>query len=132
MREVHSDIDKEILNKQLPHWESVLSNNPDMFGLEPSEAARKALDAFKKEGARKILELGGGQGRDSLFFVREGFEVTVLDYAQSGLDAIKKKADALGLPNLVATIRHDVREPLPFEDGIFDGCFSHMLFCMAL
>ena len=32
----------------------------------------------------------------------------------------------------MAARRHDVREPLPFTDASFDGCFSHMLFCMAL
>jgi SAM-dependent methyltransferase len=132
MAEVRSDIERDVLDRQHPHWEGVLFSNPDMFGLEPSEAARKAVDAFKREGARKLLELGGGQGRDTLFFAREGFEVTVLDYAQSGLDAVKKKADAVGLPDSVIAIRHDVRGPLPFGDGIFDGCFSHMLFCMAL
>ena len=28
--------------------------------------------------------------------------------------------------------RHDVRDPLPFAESTFDGCYSHMLFCMAL
>jgi SAM-dependent methyltransferase len=118
--------------EQHTHWESVLTGNPDMFGLDPSQAAIEAAKKFKKAGFRKILELGGGQGRDTHFFASEGFEMMVFDYSQSGLDAIKAKAEALGHSRLITAIRHDVREPLPFENKEFDGCYSHMLFCMAL
>lgn len=67
MLKIGSHVEKDFLDKQHPHWEGMLSKNTDMFGLEPSQAARKAADAFKEKGARKILELGGGQGRDTLF-----------------------------------------------------------------
>ncbi len=123
---------EEVLNAQLHHWEGMLSSHPEMFGLEPSEAAKGAAEAFRREGVRSILELGGGQGRDTLFFARSGFEVTVLDYAQNGVDSIMKKAGELALSHPVTAIRHDVRGPLPFENERFGGCFSHMLFCMAL
>ena len=103
----------------------------DMFGTEPSYPARKAAALFKKEGAARILELGGGQGRDTLFFAQEGFQVYVLDYSREGVETIAKKASTLGLSSVVAR-QHDVRQPLPFPDDFFDGCFSHMLYCMAL
>ena len=32
----------------------------------------------------------------------------------------------------MTAVQHDVREPLPYPDGSFDACYSHMLFCMAL
>jgi hypothetical protein len=32
----------------------------------------------------------------------------------------------------VNVLLHDVRQPLPFDDASFEGCYSHMLFCMAL
>jgi SAM-dependent methyltransferase len=28
-------------------------------------------------------------------------------------------------------VRHDLRAPLPFPGETFDGCYSHMLYCMA-
>jgi SAM-dependent methyltransferase len=103
-----------------------------MFGVAPSEPALKAAELFKREGKIDLLELGGGQGRDTLFFVRQGFHVTVLDYSQAATEALTAKAEAAGLRSRITALRHDVREPLPFDDSIFDCCYSHMLFCMAL
>lgn len=103
-----------------------------MFGAEPSDPARKALELFQREGVRNVLELGGGQGRDTIFFAQNGFQVAVLDYAESGVKNIARTAAALNLSNLITALRHDVRDPLPFDDASFDACYSHMLFCMAL
>ena len=129
---VKSDTPEEPLNSQKAHWETTFSEKPDMFGIEPSYPARKAAETFKKAGMIKILELGGGQGRDTLFFAQEGFQVTALDYSKEGLEAIEKKAQSFGLSESIVTMQHDIRQALPFEDKSFDGCYSHMLFCMAL
>ena len=103
-----------------------------MFGSEPSLPARVAARLFGEEGKTNILELGGGQGRDTLFFARAGFHVDVLDYSDSAVNAIAEKARQLELAESVTARRHDVREPLPFDDESFDSCYSHMLYCMAL
>lgn len=122
----------KILNAQRQKWQDVFSETPEMFGAEPSKAAIKAVDIFKQEGVTKVLELGCGQGRDTLYFARNGFKVCALDYNKQGLKAINEKAQELGLSNLIVTKIHDVRNPLKFADEAFDACFSHMLFCMAL
>ncbi len=128
----NEDIGAGPLNAQRHHWEKMYTENPDMFGKEPSYPARRAAEMFANEGAKKILELGSGQGRDTLFFARHSFQVYALDYSDEGLDAIQKKGDALGLSGSVTTIRHDMRQRLPFDDNSLDGCYSHMLYCMAL
>jgi SAM-dependent methyltransferase len=122
----------ELLNAQQPHWEKTFSERADLFGVEPSHPAQRASEAFKKDGAVKILELGAGQGRDTIFFARQGFQVSVLDYSKEGLEAIEKKAQDLGLSQSITTLRHDIRQALPFADESFDACYSHMLYCMAL
>jgi SAM-dependent methyltransferase len=123
---------EEVLNNQHRHWENMLSNKPDMFGIEPSDPAQKAAELFKKEGRVKILELGGGQGRDTIFFAQNGFQVTVLDYCESGIEAITQKSKGLGVSKSITAACHDARKPLPFDDETFDACYSHMLYCMAL
>ncbi|TAM79623.1 MAG: class I SAM-dependent methyltransferase [Acidobacteria bacterium] len=122
----------EILNSQSAHWEKTFSEKPEMFGGKPSEPAMTAGGLFKREGKTSLLELGGGQGRDTLFFASEGFHVTVLDYSQTAVETITAKARAIALTDRIMALRHDVRQPLPFGDNAFDCCYSHMLFCMAL
>lgn len=122
----------EILNAQKDHWDDTFAKRPELFGERPSDPARKAAELLKREGKTKILELGAGQGRDSLFFAQGGFRVYALDYSEIGIKAIGQKAEALGLSGSLAILCHDVRTPLPFKDESLDGCFSHMLYCMAL
>jgi len=121
-----------ILSSQHEHWETMLAQKPEMFGSSPSDPASKAAEIFRAEGVRRILELGGGQGRDTFFLVQSGFTVDVLDYAAPGVEAMQRKARELGVSDSVHPAQHDVRRPLPFPDATFDACYSHMLFCMAL
>ena len=102
-----------------------------MFGDSPSFAAIKAVEIFRKAGLVNILELGCGQGRDTLFFARSGLYVQALDYSQSGVDSVIKKAKILGLSQNITAKVHDVRKPLLFKEESFHACFSHMLYCMA-
>lgn len=128
-----TDTDKNILSHQNQHWENMFSSKPDMFGNIPSESARIAAELFRQEDKTDLLELGGGQGRDTLFFAQKGFRVQVLDYSLPGVEAINQKAAAAGLlSGEVTATCHDIRTPLPFENDTFDACYSHMLYCMAL
>ncbi len=124
--------DKRTLDAQQHHWERTLAGRPELFGPEPSVAARRSAAEFASAGAHRLLELGGGQGRDALFFAASGLEVHVLDYAQPGVDVIRAKARQAELGERLTAARHDVRQPLPLADASFDACYSHMLFCMAL
>ncbi len=124
-------MDQKKLDKQAQHWDSTYLNRPEMFGLSPSYAAIKAAEIFKKKNIKNILELGSGQGRDTIFFAQNGFNIFTLDYSQSGLNNIIKKTNSLNLDKFIFSKCHDVRKPLPFKNLTFDGCFSHMLYCMA-
>ena len=119
-------------DRQQPHWAATYSKTPHLFGKEPSAPAQVAADQFGATGAREILELGAGYGRDTLFFARQGLQVTALDYAEEGLETLRAEAQAAHVADRVQIQRHDVRQPLPFPDQRFDACYSHMLLCMAL
>jgi len=125
-------MEQKILDAQRQQWQDMFLEKPEMFGAEPSDPVRKAAELFQQEGKTKVLELGSGQGRDTLYFARNGFNVYALDYSNQGLEATNKKAHELGLSHLIITKVHDVRNPLPFDHETFDASYSHMLFCMAL
>ena len=122
---------KPEIEAQKAHWEMTLATNPEMYGPEPSVPGQYAAKLFQSEGLTRILELGSGQGRDTLGFLRAGFEIDALDYAAEALAQVGEMA-GVELASRLRTTVHDIRDPLPFADNSFDACYSHMLFNMAL
>ena len=120
-------MDKKILNQQSQYWEDNFSSKPEMFGLEPSWAAKKALELFKQKNLSNVLELGFGLGRDSIFFAHNSIKLKALDYSPSAIKIINQKIKKKNLSKFISTKLFDVREKLPFEDNFFDACYSHML-----
>ena len=125
-------MDQKKLDQQSQHWEKNFSNKPEMFGLEPSHSAQKALKLFQEKKIDKIIEIGAGLGRDTIFFAKNSIHITALDYSSSGIKVINQKTNKENLSNYISTKLFDVREKLPFEDNSIEACYSHMLYCMAL
>ena len=125
-------MDQEKLDQQSQHWESNFSSKPEMFGLEPSQPAKTSIKLFKEKKIDKIVELGAGLGRDTIFFAKNSIHVTALDYSLTGIKIINQKAQKQKLSNNISTKIFDIRKKLPFDDNSIDACFSHMLYCMAL
>ena len=125
-------MDQKKLDQQSQHWEASFLSKPEMFGLEPSSAAIEAFKSFKKENIKNIVELGAGLGRDTIFFARNSVHVEALDYSKTSIKSIINKSTKLNLTKFVKPKIFDVRKKLPFKDSSIDGCFSHMLYCMAL
>jgi SAM-dependent methyltransferase len=125
-------VDTEAIAGQPEHWAATFDANPDMYGTNPSAPGLVAAEVFAAAGAGSVLELGAGQGRDTLYLARQGLAVTALDIAPGAVETISAKARAAGLSSLVNVARHDTRDPLPLPDASIDASYSHMLFCMAL
>ena len=125
-------MDKKILDQQSQYWETSFLNKPEMFGLEPSEAAINTLKTFKEKKIKKIVELGTGLGRDTIFFAKNSINVEALDYSPASIKIINKKSIEHKLSSFISTKIFDVRKKLPFADNSIEACFSHMLYCMAL
>ena len=120
------------MDAQRSHWERVFAENTNMYGTDPSDPGRFALDSFERASVREMLELGAGQGRDTLVFLAASYRVTALDYAEDALRSLEETAEQRGIAKWLTTIAHDVRRPLPLADESADAAYSHMLFNMAL
>ena len=125
-------MDQKKLDQQSQYWEVSFLSKPEMFGIEPSIAAVKALKSFKEQNITNIIELGAGLGRDTIFFAQNSIQVEALDYSNTSIESINNKSKKLNLTEFIKSKVFDVRKKLPFEDNSIEGCFSHMLYCMAL
>ena len=125
-------MDSKLLSKQSQHWENNFSSKPEMFGLDPSLSAKKALKLLQEKNIKSVIELGAGLGRDTIFFGKNLIHTIALDYSPSGIKVIDQKIKKANLSKYISSKLFDVREKLPFEDNSIDACYSHMLYCMAL
>ncbi|MFM1651478.1 methyltransferase domain-containing protein [Brevibacillus sp. B_LB10_24] len=64
------------------------------WGVEPSRLAEKILDTIPEDRRKnmKIVDLGAGEGRDSVFLARAGFELIAVDIAPAGLAKAERLA----------------------------------------
>jgi len=109
-------------------WDKVYSDDTAFFGEEPSVFAQMCYIDFKKHGVNKILELGCGQGRDTIFFASKGFEVLAIDASKVAIENLNQK---IKQKNIALDIRQfEARQTLPFSSGYFDAIFSHMFYNM--
>ncbi|MEV8311594.1 class I SAM-dependent methyltransferase [Streptomyces flavidovirens] len=123
---------RDAADAQREHWQRTYTEHPGMYGDAPSAAAVHAAAVFCVAGAKDVLELGAGHGRDALYFAGCGFTVRATDFSPAGLKQLTDSAEKLGLASSVSVMVHDVRRPLPLPDGSVDAVFAHMLMCMAL
>jgi len=76
-------------------------------------------DDLKREGAKKVLDLGCGKGRHSILLGKAGFQVVALDISETALKTLEARLKTTSIDN-VTLVRHDMLE-LPFIDDYFDG-----------
>lgn len=78
-------------------WAREYAKTPNRYiwGKAPSRFARE-LTALVPPGSR-ILDLGCGEGRDSVYFASCGYDVTGLDVSEAGLEKAERLADERGV-----------------------------------
>ena len=95
---------KDELERQQTLWDRAYTAEMDFFGDEPSSAARRAAERFLKSDCSLVLELGAGQGRDTLYFAGSGLRVYALDYSESGLWGIIDKGVKTDLGQMITPV----------------------------
>lgn len=80
------------------------------WGKEPNSLARRILDFVPEEQrqGRRLADLGAGEGRDSVFLAKEGFNVLAVDLAPAGLAKAKLLAEEMDTQ--VSTLAADIND----------------------
>ena len=90
-----------------PFWEERYRQGVTPWDLgEASLAFQDLMSSPDAPAPGKLVVLGCGRGHDAVFFARQGFEVTAVDFSPSAIEEARKTAERAGAK--VNFIEHDL------------------------
>ncbi len=107
------------------HWDDYWKKQDDLDDAYSNED--RLIDGLLAQAdpkGLKILEVGGGSGRDSIRLARMGADVTVIDYVRSSLDVVGRNAALTGTK--IELVHGDALD-MPFDEGTYDVVFHQGL-----
>jgi len=122
-----TDIESQTIEnelKKLGYWNDLYSKE-NYFGTGQTILANLAKELIDKYSLQRILELGCGQGRDSIFFAENGYDITATDISENAIKFVKKIRNETDLQNLKLFV-HDVKKTFDFINGTFDLVYSNL------
>ncbi len=105
----------------MANWESIFKKKGKVF-YKPHEDMRKLASLMKNNKMKRVLDLGCGSGRHTVFLAKLGFEVYGMDSSKSGL---KQTREWLKQSPLQASLKNaSCYEKFPYTDNFFDAIIS--------
>jgi SAM-dependent methyltransferase len=118
----NSEIESEL--KKLGYWNDIYSKK-NYFGTGPTILAHEAHNLIKNNSITNILELGCGQGRDSLFFANLGYNVVATDISENAINFLKTIKDEENIENLELYL-HNTLNSFNFSNLKFELIYSNL------
>ena len=67
------------------------------WGKKPSSMCVKVLECMPPDRPLRLLDIGCGEGRNAVFFARNGYHVSAFDLSGSGVEKTRRMADEAGV-----------------------------------
>jgi SAM-dependent methyltransferase len=94
--------------------------------VEPVDVIVSEVVFSRKWGkSKKAVDIGCGNGKNSVFLAKQGFDVLAVDKSKQALEIVDRKAKREQIDNL-HTLLGDIGK-IPVPDGYFDLAVSHMI-----
>jgi len=107
------------LNKKA--WDVAFKKMGKVF-TAPQEDMPKIVKLFKENNVKKILDLGCGSGRHTVYLAKHGFDVYGFDISEHGIKILMKW---LKKEKLKASLKvGDIYKKLPYRNNFFDAIVS--------
>lgn len=115
---------------QNPHdWNSFIDYYDTVRGWIRERLAQEMVRPFLPEIGVRIVDIGGGDGRDSVWLAGLGYDVTLLDPSKAMLQRARERAEAYHVHLNIIEDDHTVLEQEEMRD--FDMAISHgvLMYC---
>jgi len=117
------------MNKGSPFYDERYAKKEFYWGKNPSAMCDRIMQIIRpgSQFRPKLLDLASGEGRNAVYFAKNGFNVTCVDISLPGLEKTRKYAEELGVE--VKTIHANIitYEPEDKYDVIFSTGALHYL-----
>lgn len=111
-------------DKQVTIYEEEYKINEYYWGVIPSKMCLNVLELLPPTRKLKLLDVGCGEGKDAVFFARNGYDVAAFDISDAGLKKTEQLAKSVGVRiNVfkadILDFRLDEKFDIIFSSGVF-------------
>jgi SAM-dependent methyltransferase len=110
-------------------WDSIFRRDGRVFD-SPAPVVHHVAEVLAERGCRRIVDLGCGSGRHTVFLAQRAFKVTGIDNSPTALSLSRQWLAQEGLP--ARLIRADMRRTLPLAEQVCDAVISTQVIHHAL
>ncbi len=123
-----SDNNANEKKSKTPDWQEYYQDTMD--STDPQKTLSLALRNFQVENIKsgRAVDLGAGVGKDTIFLLKSGWQVSALDAEQSSIDIILRRVNPADLPNLKVVVSKFEKMTLPKELNLINAS-SALPFC---
>lgn len=84
-------------DKPITIYEEEYKTQEYYWGTEPNKVCYQVLQFMPPNKHIKLLDIGCGEGKDAVFFARNGYDVTAFDVSDAGIEKTKRLAEKIGV-----------------------------------
>ncbi len=97
------------------------------WGRKPSPVCFRVLELLPPDKPLKLLDIGCGEGRNAVFFARNGYQVTAFDTSPKGVEKTQLLAKQANVPiHVFEGDINDYRLTQPFDILFSTGVLHHV------
>lgn len=84
-------------DRQITIYEEEYKTQEYYWGTEPNKACYQILQLMSPTKHLKLLDVGCGEGKDAVFFARNGYDVSAFDVSDAGIEKTRSLAEKIGV-----------------------------------
>lgn len=113
--------------RKITMYENAYRQDSYYWGVVPDKLCYRVLELLPPVKPVRLLDVGCGEGRNAVFFAKNGYCVTALDISESGLEKTKRLADNHNVSvNILRADLNDFRLDIAFDVIFSSGAFHYI------